>query len=192
VKAASVLAQVMTVIPTRRPMSEMTPKDYLVLRRRYQPEIIKLVIVAESPPVGGKYFYKPEGKTTEPLFAALMKQLLDHRPHTKEEGLREFQRRGWVLVDATYEPVNTPEARRDSIIERDYPSLLEDLKGLISDRAVPLILIKANVCRVLEPKLLKDRFNVVNRGLVIYFPSNGRQTEFYRQFSAILKSAGIC
>jgi hypothetical protein len=33
-----------------------------------------------------------------------MKQI-SFSPCTKEEGLREFQRRGWVLVDATYEPV---------------------------------------------------------------------------------------
>ena len=80
-------------------MSEMTRKKYLVLRRRYEPETIKLVIIAESPPVGGKFFYNPEGKPTEPLFAALMNQLRNHRPHTKEEGLREFQRRAgsWLM-----------------------------------------------------------------------------------------------
>jgi hypothetical protein len=46
-------------------------------------------------------------------------------PLTKEDGLGEFQRRGWVLVDATYEPVNklTASGRRNGVIERDYPLL---------------------------------------------------------------------
>ena len=78
--------------------------EYLSLRRRYKPKNIKLIIVAESPPASGMYFYDPEGRITEPLFAALMRQL-PVSPKSKEDGLRQFQRKGWLLVDATYEPV---------------------------------------------------------------------------------------
>jgi len=31
------------------------------------------VIIAELPPISGKYFYNPKGEISEPLFAALMK-----------------------------------------------------------------------------------------------------------------------
>ena len=79
--------------------------EYLSMRRKFEPTTVTLAIVAESPPVGGKYFYDPAGKVSEPLFNALMKQL-GVKPKTKIDGLREFQSRGWVLVDATYEPVN--------------------------------------------------------------------------------------
>jgi hypothetical protein len=57
----------------------------------------------------------------------------------------------------------------------------------MSDRSIPLVLIKANVCRILEPKLTDDGFNVLNGGRITYFPSTGRQKEFQRQFSAIVK-----
>jgi len=50
----------------------------------------------------------------------------------------------------------------------------DDLTSLIPDRATSLILIKTNVCRILEPKLTDDGFNVLNRGRVIYFPPSGR------------------
>jgi hypothetical protein len=95
---------------------------YLDLRRRYEPESIRLVIIAESPPASGKYFYDPAGAPSEPLFAALMGQL-HLSPLTKEEGLRGFQRSGWVLVDATYEPVNKliSKSSRNRVIDRDYP-----------------------------------------------------------------------
>jgi hypothetical protein len=43
-----------------------------------------------------------------------------------------------------------------------------------------------NVCRILEPLLLKDGFRVLNGGRAIYFPSNGRQTEFNNQFGAVV------
>jgi hypothetical protein len=161
--------------------------DYHSFRRQFEPQDVRLVIVAESPPVSGKYFYNPQGAISESLFAALMKQL-HHTPTTKETGLREFQRKGWVLVDATYEPVNgLSDAARDKVIQRDYPLLHNDLVALLPDRRVPLILLKANVCRLLEPKLREDGFNVINNGSPIYFPSNGRQPDFHRQFGVILK-----
>jgi hypothetical protein len=80
------------------------------------------------------------------------------------------------------------DSSRDSAIERDYPALLDELDRLTPDRAVPLALIKANVCEILEPKLTKDRFNVLNRGRRIPFPSSGRQKEFHEQFFAILQA----
>jgi hypothetical protein len=166
--------------------------EYLDLRQRYEPESTRLVIIAESPPASEKYFYDPAGAPSEPLFAALMKQLHVF-PLTKEEGLREFQRRGWVLVDATYEPVNKliSKSSRDRVIERDYPLLRDDLASLMSDRSIPIVLIKENVCRILRPKLVRDGFNVLNGERLIYFPGNGWQTEFHRQFRAILESAEI-
>jgi hypothetical protein len=160
----------------------------------YEPERIRLAVVAESPPASGKYFYDPMGSTAEPLFAALMKQL-GHSPTTREAGLRYFQSRGWVLVDATYAHVDklvkdaSPD--RDDVIERDYPLLVDDLASLLPDRSVPVVLIKANVCRILEPKLTKDGFNVINTGAVIYFPSTGQQKKFDHQFASVLKAARI-
>lgn len=169
--------------------SEGSRDEYLKLRHQYEPSNIQLVIVAESPPASGLYFYSPSGAISEPLFAALMKQL-GFAVRAKEDGLREFQRRGWVLVDATYEPVNKlSRSRRDAVIERDYPLLHADLAALMPDRSCPLILIKENVCKILESKLVQDGFNVLNRGRPAYFPSSGRQKEFDRQFSSIRRSA---
>lgn len=82
----------------------------------YQPQKIGLLIVAESPPASGKYFYDPTGSTKEPLFSAIMKHL-GLSPATKEVGLREFQLRGWVLVDATYQPVD--KLAKDASQDRD-------------------------------------------------------------------------
>jgi hypothetical protein len=153
--------------------------------------MIRLAIIAESPPASGRYFYDPAGVPSEPLFAAMMRQL-GLSPRTKQDGLAEFHRSGWVLVDATCEPVNTLKASsREQIIIRDYPLLRIDLASLIPDRSAPLILIKANICRMLEPRLAEDAFRVINRGRVVYFPSSGQQNKFYQQFAAIRRSAGI-
>jgi hypothetical protein len=101
--------------------------------------------------------------------------------------------RGWVLVDATYQPVDklakNASHDRDAVIAKDYPLLLKDLANLTPDRSVPLVLIKANVCRTLEPMLLKDGFTVLNDGRAIYFPSNGRQPDFKKQFAAVVSGS---
>jgi hypothetical protein len=157
-------------------------EEYQALRRCFEPEDIKLVIVTEAPPSSGLYFYDPTGLTTEPLCAAIMREL-GRSPKTKDDGLREMQRRGWILVDATYEAVHgLRRAARDAVIARDYPLLRDDLKELLGGRPVPVILVKANVCRVLNLKLVRDGFNVLNRGLQIYFPSSGREIDFHRRF----------
>jgi hypothetical protein len=160
--------------------------EYIDLRRQYEPRTVKLAIVAESPPASGLYFYNPTGLVSEPLFLALMKQL-HVTPKTKAEGLRAFQENGWVLVDATYEPVNKlTDAGRNGIIQRDYGLLREDLTTLMPDRRTPLTLIKTNVCRILEPKLVADGFNVLNRGRAIPFPSSGQQNAFSRIFATVV------
>jgi len=97
------------------------------------------------------------------------------------------------LVDATYEPVNKglSNSSRDKVIERDYPLLRDDLARLTPDRLAPLVLIKANVCRILKPKLVQDGFNVLNRDDSVPFPSTGQQNKFHDRFGSILRSAEI-
>jgi hypothetical protein len=163
----------------------MSRDDYIALRRRYQPESVRLIIVAESPPASGRYFYDPTGAPSEPLFAALMRHL-GLSPSTKEEGLREFQRAGWLLVDATYQPVDALKGvKRDAVIIRDYPLLRDDLANF--GRSTPLVLLKVNVRKILEPKRTAEGFNVLNRDRAIYFPSHGRQPDFAQQFAAVLE-----
>ncbi len=174
----------------------MPSRYYLTKRQQYQPDNIKLVIIAESPPVGDErrlYFYDPTGKPTEPLFAALMQQI-GFSPTTKDkkEGLHRFKEKGWMLVDATYQQVNKLKpAERNEIIRNDYSKLHADLKKLIADRPVPVILIKVNVYQILKPKLEEQGFNVINGYIAIPFPSHGQQKKFAEKFSAVLNAAGI-
>jgi len=170
----------------------LTKADYLALRQKYESQPVKLVLIAESPPDGQTYFYNPNGSTKEWLFRAVMEQL-GYTPQTKEEGLRELQRRGWVLVDATYEPVNGPEKKknRDQIILRDYPLLIQTLTVLSPDKSVPMILIKANVCELLDGRLTEAGFKVLNGGLRMPFPAFGQQPKFHAKFKQLLGLAGL-
>ena len=105
-------------------MTGLNREYYLRLRKEYEPKNIKLVIVAESPPASGKYFYDTTGSPREPLFAALMLQL-GLSPITKDAGLRELQQRGWILVDATYTSpsINSPRMQA-TIVTRLSPGII--------------------------------------------------------------------
>jgi hypothetical protein len=118
-----------------------------------------------------------------------MKHLGADYPH-KEQGLRRFQEEGWFLVDATYDPVNGIEddKERDRAIMRSYPELVADLRDLTPDNSTPIILIKANVCRLLESRLLKNGFRVINRGIRPPFPLYG-DTVFRSKLSEILHAS---
>jgi hypothetical protein len=164
------------------------------MRRQFQPEELRLLIVAESPPESGLYFYDPSGRPSEPIFTAFMEQL-GVRPETKPAGLMEMQRRGWLLVDATYEQIDKKFKRqdpnRDAVLVRDYPILKQDIRHLSRGDEVPILLIKANVCRVLDQRLVADGFTVLNQGRRIPLPMNGNQPKFRQTFREILVAARL-
>jgi hypothetical protein len=54
------------------------PSEYLSLRHEFEPKDVKLAIVAESPPISGKYFYDPCSNVSEPVFSALISKLNSH------------------------------------------------------------------------------------------------------------------
>jgi hypothetical protein len=154
--------------------------DYLRFRAPYLPEHRKIVFVLESPPKSGLYFYNPAGQVSEPLFSAMMKDVVGIQPRFKDEGLCEFASRGLLLIDATYTPVNhdhlTLKERNKRILD-DLPVLVEELRGYVGP-GTGVVLVKANVCTLLGPILTAHGFPILNRGRTIPFPSTGQQNRF--------------
>lgn len=167
----------------------MNKEYYLNLRNQFTPASPKIIFIAESPPASGKYFYDPDGETNEPLFAAMMKCILNLNPTTKEIGLEAFKQNGFLLVDATYEPINKglSKIQRDKKILEAYDLLVKDLLNIDSTKKTPLILIKANVCKLLNPKLSDDSFHVLNNGVIIPFPIIWHLDKFCKLIQRLIK-----
>jgi len=147
---------------------------------------LSLIFILESPPVSGKYFYDETGKTTEPLFNELLKAF-NYTPVDKRDGLNFFKSKGFFLVDATYKPVNKLKGKeKNNTILADFNQLIDDLENIDSSKKTPLIVVKANVCKLLESRLLSNGFNVLNKGIVIPFPSTGQQKRFQIEIRNIL------
>lgn len=157
----------------------MEKEYYLNLRNKYLPEKLKLIFILESPPASGKYFYDETGKTSEPLFLALMKALDNYKPINKKDGLNYFKSKGYFLVDSTYKPVNRMKGKeRDNTILTDFSELIADLESLNPLKTTPIILVKANVCKLLEIRLKSKGFIVLNKRNRVPFPSTGQQKRF--------------
>lgn len=161
-------------------------KDYyLKLRNHHFPSDLRTIFILESPPESGKYFYDETGKVTEPLFKAMM-ILLNFSPETKKDGLLLFQKTGHFLVDATYKPINKLRGRvRNEAIMADYESLLMEIKRLNSIKKPDIILVKANICKLLAKKLNSEGFNIKNENVVIPFPSTGQQNNFFKAMKKV-------
>lgn len=156
----------------------MTKAEYLRFRNKYIPTITRIVFVLESPPASGLYFYNPDGSVKEQLFKAMMKDVLEIDPKTKEEGLKKFQACGFFLIDSTYTPVNKlDDDEADEIIRRDAPLLVEELRKYASPET-KIVLVKANVCEILKPILEEAGFSVLNEGISIPFSGWGQRTKF--------------
>jgi hypothetical protein len=171
-------------------MRQKDRSEYLSMRREYEPASadLTMVIVTESPPISGEYFYDKVGSAKEPLFKAVVRQA-GWIWKAKDEGLTLLRGKGWLLVDATYTPVNGMDEgfERDHVIMDDYDALVDDLKRVMGDRwsEVPIVLVKKNVCKLLGGRLKCNGFNVLNAGRVVPFPTHWRPNAFFEGFYAV-------
>lgn len=151
---------------------------------KYRPNNIKVLFIAESPPVplpNGKkaFFYFEECPSNEMFFATIIKAVfgIDYRKgmFDKTELLTRFMDEGYWLIDAVQTPINRQESEtvsnpdRENLIRGaadDLKARIENLKseGLFNDDS-GIILIKKTVFNVLSP-ILKDKYWVLNKETV--------------------------
>lgn len=69
------------------------------LRRRYQPDRIRVLLVGESPPASGRHFYA----ASSGLYRAIRDTFVASQLLTDREGVRD---NGWLLRDLSPQPLN--------------------------------------------------------------------------------------
>lgn len=165
----------------------MKEQFYKDLRNKYLPKEIKVVFILESPPENGGYFYDDNGKPGELLLRSMISCLFDLKPKTKKEGLQKFTDEGYLIVNAIYIPVDKlPDKQADELILKNYNNFIRDLNGLIPNKSTKLILIKKNICNLLEKKLVDDGYNVLNKGLCLPFPMHYYFSDFCKKIRRLL------
>lgn len=104
--------------------------DVEQVRQKYLPEKVKVLIVGESPPHSGKFFYTGDDLTsrTWEAFSWVFMDVIDLS--TYEEFLNFFKKQGFFLDDLCLEPINRIKANNERIKMRKkwVPSLAERMK----------------------------------------------------------------
>lgn len=74
-----------------------------LLRTKHRPDPIRILLVGESPPAGGTFFYAADSR----LYLATLDAFSRFIPGLREKDfLQEFRRMGFYLVDLCDEPMN--------------------------------------------------------------------------------------
>src|SRR3989441_12027272 len=160
-------------------------------RRKYRPRKVRLLLIAESPPSSGGFFYFPMTIGKDHLFRETMKAL-DLWPKNepmrkgvdKRSMLRRFQSMGLYLLDTCEFPVDKlrPLERRKAVLQQT-PRLIDDV---IEADPPHILVVKSTifnpVVKALEESGLRSR--ILNTGPVP-FPSHGNQ----RIYRSLLRRA---
>lgn len=165
------------------------------LRKKYLPQKINVLFVAEAKPDNPeRFFYYDNVTSRDYLYIYLMRALYEYGKQderwlrdNKREMLEKFKSDGYYLVDTVDEiKAGTKQAARIKAIKANADNKVAEIESLLSrygSESTKVVIIKATVFKALyEP--LKSKFNVAN-DYPIYFPSYGRQLEFLHQMSDV-------
>lgn len=155
-------------------------RDYEKSAKKYRPDKIKYLLIAESPPhkltnTGKKkYLYIETVTEGDTLLINTIKSRYSverYKGSEKKDWLKRLQNDGFFLMDAVEYPINQfVEKERNVHIKANYRNLLKRLEKLREDQIIDdhtnVILIKRNIFEILAEKLKDLGYNVLNENTV--------------------------
>ena len=167
-------------------------------RRKYRPRRVRFLLIAESPPSSGGFFYFPTTVGKDHLFRETMKALElwpENKPLRsgvdKRSMLQSFQSLGFYLLDASADPVDKlPNPARRKSIRDQLPRLIENVK-----RADPpiIVIVKSSIFEPVRSALEEAGFGSrVLNAQPIPFPSHGNQQKYRSMMKKLLGQVPFC
>jgi hypothetical protein len=177
-------------------------KDYETIRATYQPDHIKLLLIAESPPPSPEvqssrqFYYTDRIRRDDRLFTNTIWALYPEATPLseaeleaeKESWLRRLQRDGVYMIEAleaSQRHAVTKKQRQERIHEA-LPRLVKRVSTLAA-ADTKLVLIKSNVFDVAAEPLRAAGFTVLNTELVDY-PGQFNQRAYRQKLAALARS----
>jgi hypothetical protein len=160
-------------------------------RRKYRPRKVRFLLIAESPPSSGGFFYFPTTIGKDHLFRETVKALEIwpinqpmRRGVDKRRMLRRFQSTGFYLLDTCVSPVDKmrPGDRRKTVLTQT-PRLVKDV---IKTNPSHIFIVKSSIFNPVSQALKESGFlpRLLNVRPVP-FPSHGNQ----RPYRSMLRRA---
>lgn len=152
-------------------------------RRKYKPEKIDLLFIAEAPPNAiDRFFYYENVTEADYLYLGIVRAL-DEKSNVETKTLRAIKKDvllklkecGIFLMDLCSMPLAFAIPPIAELHKNEFIKKLEQTDG-IDKEYTNIILIKANVYDCLYGELKKKGYKVVNKR--IPFPASGQQKNF--------------
>lgn len=177
-------------------------QTYDQLREEYEPTLIKILFIAESPPPAAnvqssRHFYRTEKirkddrlftNTIKALYSTASTQTEAEIQKDKEKWLRTFQADGYYMIEALEESQVHKVTKQDRQvrIKQNLPHLLQKVQQL-AHKSTGIILIKSNVYEVAAEPLRQAGFAVLNTSLVDY-PGRFNQLAYRKKLAALVSA----
>jgi hypothetical protein len=158
------------------------PMDVGALRRSYRPEKVHVLLIGESAPASGKFFYHKGAMTT---FTARAFDRVYGTTYANDKDksafLRFFQRRGCYLEDLCLTPVNTMRpGERARALQASVPSLSQRIRDV-----EPAVVVA--VLRRIAPYVREALAGRSVNFQVLPFPGSGHQNAYIDGLSDLLR-----
>lgn len=167
-------------------------------RKKYKPEEIKILLVAESPPKSDskRFFYFENVEIQDSLFLETMKLLYPRETEgveprlirkNKKTFLEKFKNDGFYLIDSLDKSFEKKysSSKKMELIRKGQSILLNKINELVSHNT-KVILISSSVFSVNFTYLKQNNINILNIES-IDFPGSGGQKKFREKMRIILK-----
>lgn len=169
-------------------------KWYEDLREKHRPQIVKILLIGESPPDpkkrGRRFFYSPE-LTYDNLFRGVAQAVYgeDVDVSKKASILRRFQKDVFWLIDACARPVNSKKnSDRNSEIRKSVPDLIKRCRDIAPTHGI--IVCHGRVYRIAGSSLRQEGIKVLHR-TPIPFPLGNCRRQFIEKFREAIENSGL-
>ncbi len=154
--------------------------------KKYQPERIRLLLIAEAPPrADDRYFYFEKVSKQDSLFRYVVRCVLGVEPIREDKGgqLNALKNAGVFLIDSFTKPLGPKDKLKDLV---NLDSLISRCSDLQPEG---IVLIKTNVYDVAFESLKNVGLPVIDER--IPFPGSGQQLRFVTAFNNALKKTSL-
>jgi len=156
-------------------------REYKKCSKRFLPEKIDILLIAESPPFPKKgiksYFYFNEYlPQRDLLFQLIIKAVYDHnfkQGDNKIKYLNMLKKDGYYLVDSINYPIDLDkkgnkvnDVEKNKVIEEGKGEFIKGLEKINVSKNTKIILIKENIYRIFNNFLSENGFCVINEDKV--------------------------
>ena len=154
------------------------------IRAQYRPEVVRVLLVGESRPKQGTFFYNGDSnlfRYTLDVFC----RVLDVKFESADEFLQYFRKAGYYLDDLCLDPVNNMHKKSRKLARKAGIHQLANIIKACSPKAVISLMkgIAPNVRRAVARSgvVLEQGFHCVP------FPSMGHQLEYQTELGRVLE-----